>query len=101
MPRRGRQCRDTQLTASRAGTMLTAVTGTGDYVRRNRAAWDGWAAEYAGPGLRNWSAAEPTWGIWNIAETQAGVLARCGTSSRAAASAATTGTPNGTTALAR
>jgi hypothetical protein len=54
--------------------MLTAVTGTADHVRRNRAAWDGWAAEYAGPGLRNWAAAQPSWGIWNIAEEQAGVL---------------------------
>jgi len=54
--------------------MLTAVTGTGDHVPRNRAAWDRWAAEYAGPGLRNWAAAEPAWGIWNIAEAQAGVL---------------------------
>jgi SAM-dependent methyltransferase len=54
--------------------MLTAVTGTADHVRRNRAAWDRWATEYAGPGLRNWAAAEPVWGIWNIAETDAGVL---------------------------
>jgi hypothetical protein len=54
--------------------MLAAVTGTGDHVRRNRAVWDRWAAEYAGPGLRNWAAAEPTWGLWNIAEAQAGVL---------------------------
>jgi SAM-dependent methyltransferase len=54
--------------------MLTAVTGTEDHVPRNRAAWDRWAAEYAGPGLRNWAAAEPSWGIWNIAEAQAGVL---------------------------
>ncbi len=54
--------------------MLTAVTGTADRVRRNRAAWDRWAAEYAGPGLRLWAAAEPAWGIWNVAEAQAGVL---------------------------
>ena len=27
--------------------------------RRNRAAWDRWAAEYAGPGLRNWAARSP------------------------------------------
>jgi len=54
--------------------MLTAVTGTEDHVRRNRAAWDWWAAEYADPGLRNWAAEEPTWGIWNTGEAQAGVL---------------------------
>ncbi len=54
--------------------MLAAVGETAGHVRRNRAAWDRWAAEYAGPGLRNWGMAEPRWGIWNVAETQAGVL---------------------------
>jgi len=54
--------------------MLAAVAGTGDHVPRNRAAWDRWAADYAGPGLRHWAAAEPYWGIWNIPEAQAGVL---------------------------
>jgi hypothetical protein len=48
--------------------MLTAVTGTGDHVRRNRTAWDRWAAEYAGPGVRLWAASEPILGIWSIAE---------------------------------
>ncbi len=50
------------------------MTGTPDHVLRNRSAWDRWAAEYAGPGLRNWAAAEPSWGIWGVPETQAGVL---------------------------
>jgi SAM-dependent methyltransferase len=45
-----------------------------DHVLRNRAVWDQWAEDYAGAGLRNWSAAEPSWGIWGIAEAQAGVL---------------------------
>jgi SAM-dependent methyltransferase len=62
------------LTAWLAATMLTRVTGTADHVRRNRAAWDRLAADYAGPGLRNWAAAEPAWGIWNIAEAEVGVL---------------------------
>ena len=74
MPRGGRCCRDTRLTAWRAGAMLTAVSGTADHVPRNRAAWDRWAEEYAGPGLRNWAVAEPSWGIWGIAKAQAGVL---------------------------
>jgi SAM-dependent methyltransferase len=56
------------------GAMLTAVIETGDHVRRNRAAWDRWADEYAGPGLRNWAAPEPAWGIGGIPEAQAGVL---------------------------
>jgi len=54
--------------------MLTAVTGTADHVRGNRAAWDRLAAEYAGPGWRMWAEPEPTWGIWNVAEAHAGVL---------------------------
>jgi len=54
--------------------MLAAVTGPGDHVPRNRAAWDRWAAEYAGPGLRGWAQPEPTWGIWHIPEARAGVL---------------------------
>ena len=54
--------------------MLTAVTRTADHVRRNRGAWDRWAAECAGPGLRLWTASEPSWGIWNIPEARAGVL---------------------------
>jgi SAM-dependent methyltransferase len=50
------------------------VTETPDHVLRNRSAWDEWAADYAGAGLRNWAAADPTWGIWAIPEAQAGVL---------------------------
>jgi SAM-dependent methyltransferase len=50
------------------------VTGTADHVLRNRSAWDRWAADYAGPGLRSWAAAEPRWGIWGVPEAQAGVL---------------------------
>jgi SAM-dependent methyltransferase len=45
-----------------------------DHVVRNRSAWDRWAAGYATPGLRGWSAAEPSWGIWGIAEADAHVL---------------------------
>jgi len=44
-----------------------------DHVQRNRVEWDRWAAEYAEPGLYHWST-EPSWGIWRIPETQAGVL---------------------------
>jgi hypothetical protein len=34
--------------------MLAAVSASGDHVRRNRAVWDRWAADYAEPGLRLW-----------------------------------------------
>jgi SAM-dependent methyltransferase len=50
------------------------VTATPEHVLRNRAAWDQWAASYAAAGLRSWSAANPTWGIWAIPEAQAHVL---------------------------
>ncbi len=63
-----------RLTTGRAGVMLAAVTGTADHVRRKRAVWDRLAAEYAEPGLRMWAEPEPTCGIWNVAETRAGVL---------------------------
>jgi SAM-dependent methyltransferase len=54
--------------------MLTVVAKTGDHVLRNRAVWDRWATGYAEGGLRNWAAAEPSWGIWKIAEARASVL---------------------------
>jgi SAM-dependent methyltransferase len=50
------------------------VTATPEHVLRNRAVWDEWAAGYEGAGLRGWSAADPTWGIWAIPEAQAHVL---------------------------
>ena len=50
------------------------MAGTPDHVLRNRSAWDKWAADYAGPGLDNWGAAEPCWGIWKVAEAQLSIL---------------------------
>ncbi|MGP8000027.1 MAG: class I SAM-dependent methyltransferase [Streptosporangiaceae bacterium] len=50
------------------------MAGTADHVFRNRAAWDRRAADYAGPGLDNWAASEPAWGIWKVPEAQLGVL---------------------------
>ena len=68
------QARTTELTKRRPRATLAAVPQTPDHVLRNRSVWDRWAEGYAGPGLRNWAAAEPSWGIWGIAETEAGVL---------------------------
>jgi SAM-dependent methyltransferase len=51
------------------------VTGPGDvadlpeYVRRNREAWDVFAAEYVESGERNWAADEPSWGVWSVPES--------------------------------
>jgi hypothetical protein len=50
------------------------VTGPADHALRNRVEWDELAADYAGPGLRNWAAAEPGWGVWKVPEAQLGVL---------------------------
>ncbi len=45
-----------------------------DHVRRNRVLWDRWARQYAASGERNWAAAEPTWGIWGVPESQLRIL---------------------------
>jgi SAM-dependent methyltransferase len=45
-----------------------------EHVRRNRAYWDTLAAEYAGPGERNWAQDEPTWGIWGLPERDVHLL---------------------------
>ncbi|HEV7200571.1 MAG TPA: methyltransferase domain-containing protein [Candidatus Limnocylindria bacterium] len=45
-----------------------------NYIQRNRAAWDGWAAEYAEAGERAWARTEPTWGIWGVSEADVHLL---------------------------
>jgi SAM-dependent methyltransferase len=50
------------------------MTELPEHVARNRAAWDEWAAEYVATGERNWAAAEPTWGIWDVAESEVQML---------------------------
>ena len=45
-----------------------------EHVRRNRAQWDVWAAQYVEAAERNWSQEEPDWGIWNIPESEVGLL---------------------------
>lgn len=45
-----------------------------EHVRRNRAEWDRWAGRFEAPGLRNWGSDEPTWGIWDVPESELGVL---------------------------
>jgi SAM-dependent methyltransferase len=44
-----------------------------DHVRRNRAEWDGLAPSYEAIGRGAW-AAEPTWGLWGVAESQVRML---------------------------
>jgi SAM-dependent methyltransferase len=45
-----------------------------DHIRRNRGSWDADAAEHVEPGRENWAAGEPSWGIWGVAESEAGLL---------------------------
>jgi len=52
--------------------MTTDTDDLPDHVRRNRQAWDRWAAEYVGSGERNWRL-EPgaeSWGVWGIPEAE-------------------------------
>jgi len=44
--------------------------GLPDHVRRNQAAWDRWAPNWADSGRRAWAQEEPTWGIWSIPESE-------------------------------
>jgi len=52
----------------------TIDTDLPEHARRNREAWNIWAAEHAEPGRRNWAADEPAWGIFGVAEADLGVL---------------------------
>jgi SAM-dependent methyltransferase len=45
-----------------------------EHARRNRAAWEGYATEYAEPGERAWASDEPDWGIWGVPESEVGAL---------------------------
>lgn len=47
-----------------------------DHVRRNRAQWDEWAADYVANGERSWRLrpGDETWGIWNIPERELRLL---------------------------
>jgi SAM-dependent methyltransferase len=54
--------------------MTEPTPARADHVAANRAAWDGFAADYAEAGRRNWAAAEPTWGIFAAPEADIGML---------------------------
>lgn len=45
-----------------------------EHVQRNRAAWDKWASEYAAPGEAAWASETPTWGIWDVPESDLKML---------------------------
>ncbi len=45
-----------------------------EHVRLNRAVWDRWATDYAALGERAWAAAEPSWGVWDVPESELHML---------------------------
>lgn len=45
-----------------------------DSIERNQELWTGHADAYVEPGRRSWAAAEPTWGIWQVPESEVGLL---------------------------
>ncbi|MCW2927856.1 MAG: methyltransferase type 11 [Thermoleophilia bacterium] len=49
-----------------------------EHAVRNRAQWNDWAAEYVPSGERHWTEPDPSWGLWSIAEADAGVLGEGG-----------------------
>jgi SAM-dependent methyltransferase len=50
------------------------MTDLPEHVRRNRALWDVWAAQYAGAGERAWAEDPPTWGIFSVPDAQVEML---------------------------
>ena len=45
-----------------------------EHVRRNRDVWDNLAVEFEGPGETAWARQDPSWGIWNVPESELGLL---------------------------
>ena len=45
-----------------------------EHVLKNRAKWDFLAPEYVAPGERAWATDTPAWGIWQVPESEVGVL---------------------------
>jgi SAM-dependent methyltransferase len=45
-----------------------------EHVRRNRAAWDEWAQQYAEPAEVAWASSEPSWGIFGVPESRLRIL---------------------------
>jgi SAM-dependent methyltransferase len=45
-----------------------------EHVQKNRAHWDDLAKTYVASGERHWAAGDPTWGIWNVSESDVRML---------------------------
>ncbi len=50
------------------------MTELPDHVQRNRRHWDAMAYDWVEPGRRSWSSPEPTWGTWEIPESELHLL---------------------------
>jgi SAM-dependent methyltransferase len=53
---------------------MTGTEALPEHVAANREAWDRWAAEFEPRGERAWAATEPSWGIWNVPESELHLL---------------------------
>lgn len=45
-----------------------------EHVSENRRYWDAMAADWVSAGERSWASAEPFWGIWQLPESQLGLM---------------------------
>ena len=45
-----------------------------DYVRHNREYWDRQASDCVASGEQHWAQEDPTWGIWNVTESELRML---------------------------
>jgi SAM-dependent methyltransferase len=52
----------------------TEESGLRDHIARNRAEWNRAATEYAGPGRHAWASEEPYWGVFQVPESEVGLL---------------------------
>jgi len=75
---RARSCRacgpGSALARPEVAALTTADDGLSEHARRNRAAWDRQADDWPEPGQRAWAATEPTWGMWQVPESELRVL---------------------------
>ncbi len=52
----------------------SSISSLPEHVRRNRAAWDTRASEYEQAGAAAWASDAPTWGIWDVPESDLRLL---------------------------
>jgi SAM-dependent methyltransferase len=50
------------------------LAGLNEHERRNRAGWNAQAADYAEAGERHWASDAVTWGMWDVPESEVGIL---------------------------